>query len=360
MTRKNRLLALYLPQYHPIPENDNWWGKGFTEWTNVGKAKPLFRGHNQPRVPTDLGYYDLRLANVREQQAEYARAAGIEGFCYWHYWFGNGRRLLETPLNENLKSGKPDFPFCLGWANHSWKAKTWSVRGTDELLIEQKYDGLVDYTEHFNALLDAFRDYRYMKINGKTIFMIWDPEDLPEPKEFIDCWQLLAKKNNLPEFHFIASTYRYDNHEALLSYGFDSISIDLLLKAFQDRNIISKAWHKLLKKATNRPKTMKYDQYVKYFLKHISYKDFIIPSVVSNFDHTPRSGRGLLALLDDSPQKYEAFLRNLFLEYSQHSKKDNIIILRSWNEWAEGNYLEPDILHGRGYLDAIRNALSDM
>ena len=118
---KARVIALYLPQFHPIPENDKYWGKGFTEWTNVGKAKPLFKGHYQPRVPADLGYYDLRMPEVREAQAGLAREAGIEGFCYWHYWFGNGRMLLERPFQEVLDSGKPEFPFCLGWANHSWK-----------------------------------------------------------------------------------------------------------------------------------------------------------------------------------------------------------------------------------------------
>ena len=125
MNRKARVIAYYLPQFHPIPENDEYWGKGFTEWTNVGKAKPLFKGHYQPRVPADLGYYDLRMSEIREAQADLARDAGIEGFCYWHYWFGNGKQLLERPFNEVLASGKPDFPFCLGWANHSWTTKTW-------------------------------------------------------------------------------------------------------------------------------------------------------------------------------------------------------------------------------------------
>ena len=160
MAKKARVIAFYLPQYHPIPENDKWWGKGFTEWTNVGRAKPLFRGHYQPRVPADLGYYDLRLPEVREAQAELAREAGIEGFCYWHYWFGNGKRLLERPFNEVLASGKPDFPFCLAWANESWKGFLHGVKGHNTL-IEQNYFGADDYETHFREILPAFLDHRY-------------------------------------------------------------------------------------------------------------------------------------------------------------------------------------------------------
>lgn len=145
---KVRAIAIYLPQYHPFPENDEWWGKGFTEWINVASAKPLFRGHYQPKIPGELGFYDLRIPEIREQQAELAKEAGIEGFCYWHYWFGNGKRLMEMPFNEVVRTGKPDFPFCLAWANHSWFAKTWDKTKKDKLLIEQKYDDVDGITEH--------------------------------------------------------------------------------------------------------------------------------------------------------------------------------------------------------------------
>jgi lipopolysaccharide biosynthesis protein len=168
---KTRLIAFYLPQFHPIPENDAWWGPGFTEWTNVGRAKPLFRNHYQPKVPRDLGYYDLRVEETRIKQAEMAKRAGIEGFCYWHYWFGNGKRLLERPFNEVLETGNPDFPFCLGWANHSWSSKIWSPTGSKNTpLIEQTYPGEDDIIAHFNANLEAFKDNRYIKINNKPVF----------------------------------------------------------------------------------------------------------------------------------------------------------------------------------------------
>lgn len=166
---KVRVIAFYLPQFHPTPENDKWWGKGFTEWTNVGKAKPLFKGHYQPKVPADLGYYDLRVPETRREQAELARQYGIEGFCYWHYWFGNGRQLLQRPFQEVLASGEPDFPFCLAWANHSWEDKQFNKEGGNKMLMEQLYPGDEDYIAHFNAVLPAFKDPRYIRVNGEAL-----------------------------------------------------------------------------------------------------------------------------------------------------------------------------------------------
>jgi lipopolysaccharide biosynthesis protein len=194
-----KVVAFYLPQFHPIPENDEWWGKGFTEWTNVGKAKPLFKGHYQPRVPADLGYYDLRMPEIREAQATMAKEAGIYGFCYWHYWFGDGKQLLERPFNEVLTSGKPDFPFCLGWANESWEEKSWNANDakTNRLLIEQKYPGKEDNDLHFFSLLNAFKDKRYIRVNGKPVFLIYKPEKYKDIHFFIEQWNHLARINGL-------------------------------------------------------------------------------------------------------------------------------------------------------------------
>jgi lipopolysaccharide biosynthesis protein len=160
-----RAIALYLPQFHPIPENDEWWGPGFTEWTNVTRARPLFRGHVQPHLPADLGFYDLRLAEVRDAQAELARAHGIEAFCYWHYWFGDGRRILERPFQEVLDSGAPAIKFCLGWANESWTG-IWH-NAQDRVLVEQRYPGKEDTDAHFTALVPAFRDQRYLALPNR-------------------------------------------------------------------------------------------------------------------------------------------------------------------------------------------------
>ena len=206
-----RLIAFYLPQFHPTPENDLWWGKGFTEWTNVAKARPLFHGHYQPHVPADLGFYDLRLPEARSAQAAMARAAGIEGFCYWHYWFG-GRRMLERPFNEVLRLKEPDFPFCLSWANHSWTG-VWHG-APNKTLIEQIYPGRTDYERHFHAILEAFHDPRYIRIRGKPIFVVLQPADLPCAAEFTELWQCLAVSKGLPGIHFVANlgftTRQYD------------------------------------------------------------------------------------------------------------------------------------------------------
>ena len=205
-TKKARVIALYLPQYHPVAENDKYWGKGFTEWTNVAKAKPLFKGHYQPRIPADLGFYDLRLPQVRKEQAELAKEAGIEGFCYWHYWFGNGKEVLQMPFDEVVKSGEPDFPFCLGWALHDWTTKTWekgSSIAKDTMIFKQEFPGEEDDIKHFYRLLDAFKDKRYIKVDGKLLFSILVPRAMPEPKRFMDLWNRLAKENGLPGFHFV-------------------------------------------------------------------------------------------------------------------------------------------------------------
>ena len=222
---KARVIAFYLPQFHPIPENDKWWMKGFTEWTNVGKARPLFPGHYQPKVPADLGYYDLRVPETRKAQADMAKEYGIEGFCYWHYWFGNGKRLLERPFNEVLASGEPDFPFCLAWANESWRGFFHGVK-TKETLITQLYPGKDDYIAHFNEVLPAFKDHRYITVEGKPIFVIYQPFDHPEMKDFIELWRTLAKQNGLKGIHFVGHTYNLAKDRAeLMRMGFDAINV---------------------------------------------------------------------------------------------------------------------------------------
>ena len=189
MDKRARVLAFYLPQFHPIPENDEWWGRGFTEWRNVAKARPLYGRHYQPRIPADLGMYDLRVPETRAAQADLARAYGVEAFCYWHYWFA-GRRILERPFNDVLRMKEPNFPFCLAWANQTWTGIWHGLH--DKILIEQTYPGREDYIAHFRAVLPAFLDDRYVRVDGKPLFYVYVPKELPNSREFTDLWRELA------------------------------------------------------------------------------------------------------------------------------------------------------------------------
>ena len=222
---KIKIIAFYLPQFHPFKQNNEWWGKGFTEWTNVAKAKPLFKGHYQPKIPSDLGFYDLRLPEVREEQAQLAKEAGVYGFCYWHYWF-NGTELMERPFKEVLLSGKPDFPFCLGWANESWMAKLWSKNGvTGKTLIEQTYSD-EDNIKHFEAYKVAFQDQRYIRIDGKPFFLIYRPLDMPDVKTFMQTWNKLISKSGIAEgFYFVAHARNEEECDILRNMGFDAVNI---------------------------------------------------------------------------------------------------------------------------------------
>ena len=239
MKNKVGSIAFYLPQCHPWKESDEWWGKGFTEWTNVGKAKALFRGHNQPRVPTELGYYDLRLPIIREQQAQMAKDAGVTAFCYWHYWFGNGKRLIPEVFQEVLDSGKPDFPFCLGWANHSWFAKNWNADGTtsQKLLMEQTYPGIEDEKMHFDFLLKAFKDERYVKIDGCPLLFIFDPVHLPQ--EYVDNFKKWTKEAGFPRLYLVANIAgSHFTDKAAFKMGYNSVSYQRLASTLRGGNTI--------------------------------------------------------------------------------------------------------------------------
>ena len=232
-----KIIAFYLPQFHPILENDKWWGKGFTEWTNVAKAKPLFKNHYQPHIPADLGFYDLRLPETKEAQVQLAREAGVSAFCYWHYWFGGGKQLLEKPLQDVLATGTPEFPFCLAWANHSWQKKSWNSevsRLSKELLIEQTYPGRKDIDAHFYTMLSTFKDDRYFQLHNKLVFMFYSIEDIPDSDYFIDRWQELAIENGLPGFFFIGHTHKIKNIRSKKYIKLDAINLHLLGNAFTE------------------------------------------------------------------------------------------------------------------------------
>lgn len=348
-------IAFYLPQFHPIPENDKWWGKGFTEWTNVGKAKALFKGHDQPKVPADLGYYDLRLPESRIAQAELAKNYGIDGFCYYHYWFGDGRQLLERPFNEVLASGEPDFPFMLCWANESWHSKFWSDGGvySKKLLIEQKYDDEAGHITHFMHLLKAFKDPRYIKIDEKPVFMIYRPLEFSNIKSFIKLWNQLAQENGLQGIYFIAQTQNIANeYDEILKLDFNAINVIRLSSGIRSLSTIKRGLLKL--KRIVKPSPLKRD-YAKDYLMLTGKEDYlknVIPTVIPNWDHTPRSGNGGLVFINSNPNTFAKHLRQVFEILIK--KENKIVFIKSWNEWGEGNYMEPDLKYGRGYLEQFK------
>jgi Glycosyltransferase WbsX len=353
-----RLIAFYLPQFHPIPENDEWWGKGFTEWTNVAKAKPLFPGHHQPHVPADLGFYDLRLPEVRQAQADLAQEHGIGGFCYWHYWFGNGRRILERTFDEVLESGSPDFPFCLGWANESWTG-IWHG-SPDRTLVEQVYPGKEDETEHFYTLLKAFKDQRYIRIDDKPVFLIYKPHLISELKEFIGHWQDLARKENLKGIYFIANVLSIDWDPK--SYGFDGFIIQTpgtRIDQLIHKNIFSKIfWLSIQKffKIINKPFIFPYF----LFIKDIPFlrKDMDqFPCIAPNWDNTPRCGANGYLLANPQPALFQRHLKDALEKVAGRDFEKRLLFVKSWNEWAEGNHLEPDLRFGRQYLEVCKNEL---
>lgn len=348
-----RIIAFYLPQFHPIPENDEWWGNGFTEWTNVRKAKKLFHGHYQPRVPADLGYYDLRLPEVRKAQADMARDYGIEGFCYWHYWFGNGKRLLETPFNEVLKSGEPDFPFCLGWANETWSGIWYGNSG--KILIEQTYPGKNDFINHFNIILEALLDPRYIRVDEKPLFVVFRPFLLPNPKEFIELWQNLAIKNGLEGIFFVGISDNVTEEKDLLKqYGFDAIIPHRLASAFPKLN---KLYLRIFRKILNKQAVFSYKSLIPFLTGEEDKNDDVFPMILPNWDNSPRSGRNALIIDKSRPEYFEKHLCQILEKIEQKSINKKLIFLKSWNEWAEGNYVEPDIVFGRKYLEIIRDCV---
>jgi lipopolysaccharide biosynthesis protein len=361
-----RALALYLPQFHPIPENDAWWGPGFTEWTNVAKARPLFRGHRQPKLPGELGFYDLRLAETREAQAELARTHGIEGFVYWHYWFA-GKRLLQRPFDEVLSSGRPDLPFALAWANATWSGVWYGEPA--RVLIEQTYPGLDDYDRHFAHVLPAFRDPRQVRVNGKPLFVVFQPTELPDAGQFVDHWQDLAARNGLEGLYLVAVDHSGDWDPR--PSGFDASLYTPITRGFRLKNVpkaqkvlrraeATPVLGDIVRKRTWRP-THVYDyaDVVPHLLppRNLEYRS--LPCVLTNWDNTPRSGIRGSVFRGSTPELFGQHVRDALERLDGTPRDERLLFIKSWNEWAEGNYLEPDAEHGRAYLEALAAVLAN-
>jgi hypothetical protein len=366
-----RLIAFYLPQFHPIPENDEWWGKGFTEWRNVVTAKPRFRGHYQPHIPADLGFYDLRNEETRIAQAELAKAYGIYGFCYHHYWF-NGKMLLERPFNEVLSSGKPDFPFCLCWANENW-TRRWDGQD-DEILVNQDYDNY-NASEHMAWLNMAFSDKRYIKVNGKPLFLIYKTDGISNLPEKIKIWKTLVCEMGYRGL-YLCSVSSYKNtltESEAINLGFDAIvdfkpnGRDLphwkysMLSRYYFNRLLNRlvSWLKLDRRYRMLPISLvfDYEAMVSNIINRPPNKGKVFPCVMPSWDNSPRC-RVAAVIQNENPEIYRKWLEFSLRSVSTYPADERIVFINAWNEWAEGCHLEPDLKNGRKFLEATAKAIS--
>ncbi len=365
--RRARLIAFYLPQFHPIPENDGWWGQGFTEWTNVKRAKPLYPGHQQPRLPGALGYYDLRDPAVRATQAGLASAAGIEAFCYWHYWFGGGRRILERPFAEVLESGEPKFPFCLCWANESWVGVWHGSPG--RMLIEQTYPGPADHAAHFAAVLPAFLDARYVTVEGRKVFLIYSPEKLPETGAALAQWRRMAADAGLPGLYLIGMS---TNLTAPCLAGFDAVMpfgprdflegagrqrVGMRLRRRLGSGKVFQAASEFVGGLPWLPARYDYAALARDAFTRLPRDGRHLPCVLAGWDNTPRAGRRGIVLENFSAGFLAVCLEKAVAHVAGHAPHERLVFVKAWNEWAEGNYLEPDEEHGDALLAAVRGVM---
>lgn len=352
-------IAIHLPQFHPFPENDEWWGTGFTEWTNVVKARPRFKGHYQPHLPADLGFYDLRLEEARIAQAALARQYGIHGFCYYHYWF-HGKRLMDRPLNDMLKMQTPDFPFMLCWANETW-SRRWNGSESDTL-IKQAYSA-DDDIRHINFLMENFfNDGRYIKVNDKPFFLIYRPNLFPSIKESINRWRSEAAKRGKELYIGYIKSLSFDPVD-FEDYGFDcgiEFHPELSNAPTQDfPPFFEKVKHKLGIK-----KTVFYENYITTYGAYIDCqikrppqsKANIYPGITPGWDNSARKSKDAIILTDSTPKEYARWLGHIVDEYKN---KDTFLFINAWNEWAEGNHLEPCQKWGRQYLEETKRVLNN-
>lgn len=364
----SRVIAFYLPQFHPIPENDVWWGRGFTEWRNVARAAPRFRGHHQPQLPADLGFYDLRVPETRADQALLAREHGIHGFCYYHYWFGD-RRLLGRPLDDVLSSGAPDFPFCLCWANESW-TRSWDGRERD-VLIKQDYSS-ENYSKHISWLLKVFSDRRYITVDGKPIFIIYRPADIPELEKMVRDWRAAARAEGYPGLFMIGvrSGFMRDLPESVRRAELDALldfqpnaadfprprSWTTGLLEFAKRRLPDRLYQYLKTRGT-AIKRVHYGDMVEAIMRRgLSKEQTTLPCVFPSWDNTPRR-RTPTVIQNLDPGAYERWLRHSIASVAENSVDERLVFINAWNEWAEGCHLEPDLRLGRAFLEATRRAI---
>lgn len=359
------IFSYYLPQFHPVPENDRWWGEGFTEWTNVKKARPLFPGHRQPFRPKELGYYSLDDNETIKKQVKLATKYGVDGFVFYHYWFGNGKTLLEKPILNFLNDPSIDFKFCVCWANESWKG-TWHGASKNQLLQEQKYLGRKDYEKHFEFLLPFFLDERSLKIEDKPVYQIYVPESIPNLDTYIETFNQLAKEVGLNGIYWIGVKCSDDFDP--LKFGIQGLINGNLRKINQyHKKSINGMFSRfglsnpLIRKYKNWPKRIPY-RIVRFCLEDFKNRyDFdFYPLAIPNWDNTPRVHQEGTVYTGCSPKEFKKHLSACIKQAKKNQNPDKqIVFIKSWNEWAEGNILEPEKKFGLGYLKVIKELVNE-
>lgn len=377
-----KIITFYLPQFHTFPENDMWWGKGFTEWTNTKKAMPLFEGHYQPHTPLHEDYYDLANPDVMINQIKTAKKYGIYGFCFYHYWFKDGKKLMEKPVEMFLKNKNMDMNFCLCWANEHW-TRAWDG-GNKQVIMEQEYGKKEDWEKHFNYMLPFFKDRRYILEDGKPMLLIYKPEDIPNFDEMVSTWKKLAKDNGLKGLFVMAqgSNYCMTHHtqemdpklDACIMYepGYTYASIKkenkknflkyiLEYRKFTFHYILPLAKSYLCRKLKIRPKKptdiMDFSVIWETILSVKIPKNYY-PGAFANWDNTARRGIYARIIQGTNPKIFEKYFTKQLIRAREEYKK-NYLFFTAWNEWAEGSHLEPDEKYGYGYLEAVSKALRE-
>ena len=345
-----RLIAFFLPQFHPIPENDRWWGKGFTEWKNVAKAKPLFPGHYQPHVPADLGHYDLRSPETREAQAKLAAQYGIHGFCYYHYWF-HGKRLLEQPVEEILSSGKPEFPFCLCWANEAW-SRRWD--GSDKDILQPQAYSDADDVAHIRSLIPALADPRAIQIEGKPVFLVYRAKDLPQPARTAETWRREVAKVGLKGIFLIAVENSWDLDWDATKEGFDAKVL------FQPRWNRLSLLDRIPIKGKPDLRVYDYGQAAQILSEPDAASYRCYETIFPSWDNSPRTGERAFVFHNATPDAYGRWLREAIARVQSEPADHRVVFINAWNEWAEGAHLEPDQRHGHAWLEATHGALLEV
>jgi lipopolysaccharide biosynthesis protein len=371
MQNKIKPIAIYLPQFHPIPENDAWWGKGFTEWTNVVKARSRFEGHYQPHLPADLGFYDLRLEEARLAQEQLAKSYGIHGFCYYHYWF-NGKRVLHEPLDRKMQNTKEDLPFMMCWANENW-TKTWD--GADHhVLLHQEYS-FEDDLEHIQHLITYFKDDRYIKVNGKPVFVIYRPRLFQDIKQTIALWREEVKKAGFPDLYI---GFAQNNEHSFLpkekgfdfgiqfqpNFGTKQTPIPFGISKLKTHTIKFK---RLLGYKVKKIFGFNYDKCNHYFdywayaktQIELDFRPNIYPGITPMWDNSARRNENPFIFHNSTPTKYKKWLTHIKKKYPWDTLPENFLFINAWNEWAEGNHLEPCQKWGKQYLEVTKNVLDN-